>query len=93
MSLGRGGIEKVSAILGVAGNGGDLLLERLGFATGAADRTFRRLSLRWCLTPYGRRPAYEPLLRSVGLWEPSLLLIGLLRELERAGTGKGGLGA
>jgi hypothetical protein len=82
----------VSAILGVAGSGGDLLLDRFGFATGAADRTLRKLSLRWCLTPYGRRPAKEPLLRGVGLCEPSLLLKGLFRELDLVGTGNGGLG-
>lgn len=46
MSLGSGGIDVVSAILGVAGRVGDLLRERETFATGAADRTFRRLSLR-----------------------------------------------
>jgi hypothetical protein len=51
MSLGIGGIDEVSAMLGVADNGGDLLLDRLVFATGAADLTFRKLSLRWCLTP------------------------------------------
>lgn len=92
MSLGRGGIDEVSARLGVAGSVGDLLRERLDFVTGAADLTLRRLSFRWWATPYGRRPAWEPLLRGVGLWEPSLLLTGLLRELERVGTGKGGFG-
>ena len=92
MSLGSGGMEDVSALLGVAGSVGDLLRERAPFDTGAADRTLRRLSFRVCFTPYGRRPAYEPLLRGVGLCEPSLLLNGLLRELDRVGTGKGGLG-
>ena len=46
MSLGSGGIESVSALLGVAGIVGDLLRERAPFATGAADRTLRRLSFR-----------------------------------------------
>ena len=46
MSLGSGGIEDVSAMLGVAGSVGDLLRERAPLETGAADRTLRRLSFR-----------------------------------------------
>lgn len=92
MSVGKGGSGGLGGMTGVAGRGGDLLRGRPDLGITAAERTLRRLSLRWCCrVPYGRRPGYAGWLRRVGLCEPSLLLSGAVRELDRVGTGNGGL--